>query len=63
MTLCVCTPDSVSSQLHCKGIGTECKSASVITYEDESVPWERDLLGSGMPRVLQYTMFAMLGST
>ena len=54
--------DSISSQLHRKGIDAEFKNASVITYEDENVPWERELLGSDLPRVLQYTMFAMLGS-
>ena len=54
------TLDSVSSELHCEGIGAQCKSASVITYEDENALWERGLLGDDSPRILQHTVFTTL---
>lgn len=44
------TLDTVSSELHREGIGAQHKSASVITYEDENVLWERGLLGDDSPR-------------
>ena len=55
------TLDSVSSELHRKGIGAQRKSASVITFEDENVLWERGLLGDDSPRVLQHTVFYHAG--
>ena len=55
------TLDSVSSELHRKGIGAQRKSASVITFKDENVLWERGLLGDDSPRVLQHTVFYYAG--
>ena len=55
------TLDTVSSELHREGIGAQHKSASVISYEDENVLWERRLLGDDLPRVLQRTVFHYAG--
>ena len=54
------TLNSVSSELHCEGIGAQHKSASLIIYEDENVLWERELLRDDTPRV-QHTMFFYAG--
>ena len=51
--------NSVCSQLHSKGIGAVRKSASVITYADEDLFWERGVLGLGAYFILP---FFMLGS-
>ena len=55
------TLDSVSSELHREGIGAQCKSASVITYENENILWEKGLLGDDSPRMLQHTVFFYAG--
>ena len=48
---------SVSSELHCEGIGAQHKCSSVITYKDENMLWEKGLLYDSLPRVLQHTVF------
>ena len=55
------TMDSVCSQLHSKSIGAVRKSASVITYADEDLFWERGVLGLDNPRSLLYTTFFYVG--
>ena len=56
-----CTLDTVSSELHREGIGAQHKSASVISYEDENVLWERGMLGDESPGLLQHTVFYYAG--
>ena len=51
------TMDLVSSELHRKGIGTECKHASVITIEDEDALWAAGSFGTSTPLSLQHTAF------
>ena len=55
------TFDSVSSDLHWEGVDAQRKSASVITYEDENVLWEKGLLGDDSPRVSEHTVFYYAG--
>jgi len=54
--------DSVSSELHRKGIGTEYKHVSVITTEDEDAFWAAGSLGTSTLS-LQHTVFFMWGSS
>ena len=42
------TVDSVSSELHRKGVGSQQKQSSVITREDENL-WDKVILGSLTP--------------
>ena len=58
-----CTMDSVSSELHRKGIGTEYKHASLLTIEDEDALWAAGSLGTSTPLCLQHTVFFMWGSS
>jgi len=59
-----CTMDSVTSELHRKGIGTEHKKhASVITIEYEDAFWAAGSLGTSTPLSLQHTVFFMWGSS
>ena len=53
--------DSISSELHKKGIGAQHKSASVITDEDEDMLWAKGSLGTSSPRTLQHTVFFYIG--
>ena len=55
------TLDSVSNDLHREDVGAQRKSASVITYEDENVLWDKWLFGDDSPRVLQHTVFYCAG--
>ena len=54
------TLDTVSSSLHKEGIGVEKNSASVISMDDENLFWEKGVLGSSTPKLLQVTVFFML---
>ena len=49
--------DSLSSKLHCSGLGIANNSAKVIEVEYENLLWEKGILGISMPKVLQYTVF------
>ena len=51
------TMDSVSSELHKKGIRTEHKHAAVIATEEEDCLWAAGSLGTTMPLSLQHTVF------
>ena len=53
--------DSVSSNLHCQGIGANRNSAPVIDPRDENLFWERGLLGYRPAKVLQHTVFFYIG--
>ena len=55
------TMDSVSSELHRKGIGAEHKHASVITTKDEDALWAAGSLGTSKPMSLQHTVFFYVG--
>ena len=55
------TLDSQSSKLHSHGIGAERKSAIPIQSEHEDLFWEKGLLGSLTPKVLQRTVFFYAG--
>ena len=55
------TLDSVSSDLHRQGVGAVRKSAAVISSEDEDLFWEKGLLGTTSPAVLQHTVFFYVG--
>ena len=54
------TVDSVSSELHRKGVGSQQKQSSVITREDENL-WDKVILGSLTPQSLQHTIFIYVG--
>ena len=51
------TLDSLSSELHRSGVGVAKNSAKVIESDHESLFWEKGLLGSSTPKVLQCTVF------
>ena len=55
------TLDSMSSELHKKGIGAARNSASVITEEDENTLWAKGALGTSSPQILQHTIFFYIG--
>jgi hypothetical protein len=55
------TLDSVSSELHRQGIGAVRKSAAVISVEDDICFWEKGVMGTSSPAVLQNTVFFYLG--
>ena len=55
------TMDSVSSELHKKGIGTEHKCAAVIATEEEDTLWVAGSLGTSTPLSLQHTVFVYVG--
>ena len=55
------TMDSLSSDLHSKGIGAQRRSAEIIMHEDEDVLWAKGSLGSTSPRTLQHTVFFYIG--
>ena len=55
------TMDSLSSDLHSKGIGAQRRSAEIITHEDEELFWAKGSLGSGSPQTLQHTVFFYIG--
>ena len=57
------TLDTVSSDLHRQGVGATKNSAPVITIEHENMFWAKQLLGYHSPKVLQHTVFFMLGYT
>ena len=54
------TLNSVSSDLHCQGVGATCKSATVISVEDDACFWEKGVMGTSSPAVLQNTVFFYL---
>ena len=56
-----CTMDSVSSELHKKGIGTEHKHAAVIATEEEDALWAAGSLGTSTPLSLQHTVYFYVG--
>ena len=49
--------DSLTSGLHRDGIGAKRNSACVISLNDEALFWQRGLLGTSDPKVLQITVF------
>ena len=53
------TLDSVSSDLHRQGVGATRKSAAVISVKDEMCFWEKGILGTSSPAVLQNTFFSI----
>lgn len=55
------TMDSLSSDLHSKGIGAQRRNAEIITREDEDLLWAKGVLGSGSPQRLQHTVFFYIG--
>ena len=55
------TMDSLSSDLHSKGIGAQQRSAEIITIEDEDLFWAKGSLGSESPQMLQHTVFFYIG--
>ena len=55
------TLDSVCSELHRTGVGVTRNSARVILTEDEALFWEKGLLGTSSPIVLQHTVFFYVG--
>ena len=55
------TLDFVGSELHRQGIGATKKSAQVIDPKHEDLFWEKGLLGLSSPKVLQVTLFFILG--
>ena len=55
------TLDSLSSELHHSGVGVAKNSAKVIESDHESLFWEKGLLGSSTPKVLQCTVFFYVG--
>ena len=55
------TLDSGSSDLHRQGVGATHKSAAVISVEDETCFWEKSVMGTSSPVVLQNTVFFYLG--
>ena len=55
------TLDSLSSELHRSGVGVAKNSAKVIESDHESLFWEKGLLGSSTPKVLQRTVFFYVG--
>ena len=55
------TVDSISSNLHKKGIGAAHKSTLVVTIEDKIAFWATGLLGMSTPQILQHIMFFNVG--
>ena len=55
------TIDSVSSELHKKGVGSQQKQGEVITREDEDTLWNKGILGQSTPQMLQHTIFVYVG--
>ena len=55
------TLDSVSNDLHREGISAQHESSSLITYKNENVLREKELLGDNLPRVLQHTVLYYAG--
>ena len=55
------TMDSLSYDLHSKGIGVQWRSVEIITHEDEDVFWTKGSLVSGSPQRLQHTVFFYIG--
>ena len=55
------TMDSLSSDLHSKGIGAQRRNAEIIIREDEDLLWAKGVLGSGSPQRLQHTVFFYIG--
>ena len=53
--------DSLSSELHCSGVGVAKNSDKVIEVEHEKLFWEKGLLGISTPKVLQCTVFFYVG--
>ena len=53
--------DSLSSDLHSKGIGAQWRSTEIITIEDKNLFWAKGSLGSGSPQMLQHTVFFYKG--
>ena len=51
------TLDTVSSSLHKEGIRESKESAAVISPADETLFWERSVLGFSTPKLLQVTVF------
>ena len=46
------TMDSLSNDLHSKGIGAQWRSAEIIAHEDEDLFWAKGPLGSESPQML-----------
>ena len=55
------TLDSVSCELHKEGIGAVKNSAKVIDPGHEKTFWEKLLLGTSTPKILQRTVFFYVG--
>ena len=55
------TLDTVSSELHRQGIGALRKSAADTLPDHEELFWERGLLGTSSPTVIQHTLFFYTG--
>ena len=53
--------DSLSSDLHSKGIGAQWRSAEIITIEHEDLFWAKGSLDSESPQMLQHTVFFYIG--
>ena len=55
------TMDSMSSDLHSKGIGAQQRSTEIITIEDKNLFWAKRSLGSGSLQMIQHTVFFYIG--
>ena len=55
------TLDSVSSDLHRDGVGAVRQCASVISFEDENLFWQKGSLGHSSPVCIQHTVFFYMG--
>ena len=55
------TLDSLFSELHSKGIGASSKGAAVISFEDEELLWEKEVLTFANPKGLQRMVFVYVG--
>ena len=55
------TLDTVTSTLHRQGIGAIKDSASVISYEHETIFWQKKILGYDTPKTLQKAVFFVVG--
>ena len=51
------TMNSLSSNLHSKGIGAQWRSIEITVREDEDLFWAKGSLGSGSPQMLKHTVF------
>ena len=53
--------DSLSSDLHSKGIGAQWRNAEIITHEDKDLLWAIGVLGYGSLQRLQHMISFYIG--